>query len=80
MGYSVHAIGFQSNFIVPAKNLDPRATRFVFGGTWTLRIEAYSAKALAAKPEQAEREKWTQKDDHVSLAGPTQDRLPVHLL
>jgi hypothetical protein len=50
--YSVHAIGFQSNFILPPKNLNfffkyegeyralarPQGRTFVFGFTWTLRI------------------------------------------
>jgi hypothetical protein len=42
--------------------------------------EAYSTKALAAEPEQAESENTTQKDNHTLLSGPTEDRLPVHLL
>ncbi len=50
--YYVHAIGLQSNFILPAKNLNaffkyedeyralarPEGRTFVFGFTWTLRI------------------------------------------
>ena len=50
--YSVHAIGFQSNFILPPKNLNmffkfedefralarPEGRTIVFGFTWTLRI------------------------------------------
>jgi hypothetical protein len=50
--YSVHAIGFQSNFILPAKGLNlffkyedeyralarPQGRSIVFGFTWTLRI------------------------------------------
>jgi len=50
--YSVHAIGFQSNFILPAKNLNfffkyydeysakarPKGRTIVFGGSWTLPI------------------------------------------
>jgi hypothetical protein len=50
--YSVHAIGFQSNFILPAKNLNlffkyegeyralarPQGRTFVFGILWTFRI------------------------------------------
>ena len=50
--YSVHAIGFQSNFILPAKDLvlffkyydeylakaRPQGRTIVFGGSWTLRI------------------------------------------
>jgi hypothetical protein len=50
--YSVHAIGFQTNFIVPEKNLNfffkyepeylakahPQGRTIVFGGSWTLRM------------------------------------------
>jgi hypothetical protein len=50
--YSVHALGVQSNFILPAKNLAlffkyydeyramarPQGRTFVFGGSWTFRI------------------------------------------
>jgi hypothetical protein len=50
--YSVHGIGFQANYILPAKNLSfffkyydefsakarPEGRAFVFGGSWTLRI------------------------------------------
>jgi hypothetical protein len=50
--YSVHAIGFQTNYIVPPKNLSfffkfepeyrafarPQGRTIVFGGSWTLRI------------------------------------------
>jgi hypothetical protein len=50
--YSVHALGFQTNFIVPAKALNfffkyygeyhalarPQGRTIVFGGSWTLRI------------------------------------------
>jgi hypothetical protein len=50
--YSVHGIGFQSNFILPAKSVvlffkyydeysakaRPEGRSFVFGGSWTLRI------------------------------------------
>jgi hypothetical protein len=58
--YSVHGIGFQSNFILPAKDLAlffkyydeysakarPEGRTIVFGGSWTLRIP----KAQPAKP------------------------------
>jgi hypothetical protein len=50
--YSVHAIGFQTNFILPPRNLNfffkfeneyrtfarPEGRTIVFGGSWTLRI------------------------------------------
>ncbi len=50
--YSVHGIGFQSNFILPTKALvlffkyydeysakaRPQGRSFVFGGSWTLKI------------------------------------------
>jgi hypothetical protein len=50
--YSVHGIGFQANFILPAKNLNfffkyydeysakarPEGRTILFGGSWTLRI------------------------------------------
>jgi hypothetical protein len=50
--YSAHALGFQTNFIVPAKGLNlffkyydeystkahPQGRTFVFGGSWTLRL------------------------------------------
>jgi hypothetical protein len=50
--YSVHGIGFQANYILPAKNLAlffkyydeysakarPKGRTIVFGGSWTLRI------------------------------------------
>jgi hypothetical protein len=50
--YSVHAVGFQTNYILPAKNLSfffkfydeyralahPQGRTIVFGGSWTLRI------------------------------------------
>jgi hypothetical protein len=50
--YSVHAIGFQANYILPAKNLvfffkyyheysakaRPEGRTIVFGGSWTLKI------------------------------------------
>jgi hypothetical protein len=50
--YSVHGIGFQSNFILPAKDVvlffkyydeysakaRPQGRTIVFGGSWTLRI------------------------------------------
>jgi len=50
--YSVHGIGFQANYILPAKNLNfffkyygeysakarPQGRTIVFGGSWTLRI------------------------------------------
>jgi hypothetical protein len=50
--YSVHAVGVQANFILPAKNLStffkyydeyralarPQGRTFVFGFLWTLRI------------------------------------------
>jgi hypothetical protein len=50
--YSVHAVGLQSNFILPAKNLNfffkyldeyraisrPEGRTIAFGGSWTLRI------------------------------------------
>lgn len=59
--YSVHAIGFQTNFIVPAKALNfffkfeseyraiarPQGRTIVFGGSWTLRIPK---PQLPAKP------------------------------
>jgi hypothetical protein len=58
--YSVHAIGFQSNFILPAKNLAlffkyddeysakarPQGWRIDFGLSWTLRVP----KPQPAKP------------------------------
>jgi len=58
--YSVHALGFQTNFIMPAKALNfffkyygeyralarPQGRTIVFGGSWTLRIP----KPQAPKP------------------------------
>jgi hypothetical protein len=58
--YSVHAIGFQANYILPAKNVAlffkyydeysakarPQGRTIVFGGSWTFRIP----KAQPAKP------------------------------
>jgi hypothetical protein len=58
--YSVHALGFQTNFILPPKGLNfffkfydeyralarPEGRTIVFGGSWTLRIP----KPQAAKP------------------------------
>jgi len=58
--YSVHGIGVQANYILPAKNLvlffkyydeysakaRPQGRTIVFGGSWTLRIP----KVPAAKP------------------------------
>nr|WP_257025766.1 transporter [Edaphobacter lichenicola] len=58
--YSVHAVGLQSNFILPPKNLNfffkylneykaisrPEGRTIVFGGSWTLRIP----KPAAPKP------------------------------
>jgi hypothetical protein len=55
--YSVHAIGLQTNFILPAKGLSfffkyepeylakarPQGRTFVFGGSWTLRIPRQQA-------------------------------------
>ncbi|MGD0444088.1 MAG: transporter [Edaphobacter sp.] len=60
--YSVHAIGFQTNYILPAKALNfyfkfedeyrafarPQGRTIVFGGTWTLRIP--KPQPLPAKP------------------------------
>jgi hypothetical protein len=57
--YSVHAIGVQSNFLMPAKNVvllfkyydeysakaRPQGRTFVFGGSWTLRIPKPKPKA-----------------------------------
>ncbi|MBZ5722779.1 MAG: transporter [Acidobacteriia bacterium] len=56
--YSVHAVGFQSNFIVPAKGLSlffkyepeyrarahSQGTTIVFGASWTLRIPRSSSR------------------------------------
>jgi hypothetical protein len=58
--YSVHALGVQANFILPAKDLAlffkyydeyramarPQGRTFVFGGSWTFRIP----KSRAANP------------------------------
>lgn len=55
--YSVHAVGFQANYILPAKNLSfffkfedeyralarPQGQTIVFGGSWTLRMPKPSA-------------------------------------
>jgi hypothetical protein len=63
--YSVHALGFQTNFIMPAKALNfffkyygeyralarPQGRTIVFGGSWTLRIPKPEApKPAAPKP------------------------------
>jgi hypothetical protein len=59
--YSVHAVGLQSNFILPARNLNfcfkyldeyraisrPEGRTIAFGGSWTLRIPKPTA---APKP------------------------------
>jgi hypothetical protein len=58
--YSVHSVGFQTNYILPAKSLNfffkfedeykalarPQGRTIVFGGSWTLRIP----KPAAPKP------------------------------
>lgn len=62
--YSVHAIGVQANFILPAKNLvaffkyydeyralaRPKGRTIDFGFSWTLRIPKPAPPAQAAKP------------------------------
>ena len=62
--YSVHAIGVQSNFILPTKHLvaffkyfdeyralaRPEGRTFVFGFSWTLRIPKPAPAAPAPKP------------------------------
>lgn len=62
--YSVHALGVQSNFILPAKNLlgffkyydeyralaRPQGRTFVFGFSWTLRIPKPAPSAPEAPP------------------------------
>ena len=65
--YSVHAVGFQANYILPAKNLifffkyedefkamaHPQGHTIMFGGSWTLRIPK-PAPAPAAAPAPAD--------------------------
>ena len=62
--YSVHAIGVQANFILPAKNLvgffkyydeyralaRPEGRTIDFGFSWTLRIPKLAPQAQTAKP------------------------------
>ena len=62
--YSVHAIGFQANFILPAKDLvlffkyydeycakaRPQGRTIDFGVSWTLRIPKPTPTAQAANP------------------------------
>jgi hypothetical protein len=65
--YSVHAIGVQANFILPAKNVTtffkyydeyralarPQGRTFVFGFSWTLRIPKPVPPAAAQPPQTA---------------------------
>ncbi len=58
--YSVHAVGFQTNLILPPKALNfyfkfedeyhararPQGRTIVFGGSWTLRIPSHSHRSL----------------------------------